>query len=188
MDTSTQQEAPNQKPDKEAPQPKNDTLFVVDRTATDPVKKRVHDLLLDGGRVKQYRFGENEKVEMPASHAIRFGARDKAFEVYDHSDKRLNVMAGDAKPAEGTAMPVIPEGCCIARFEELTIDSLVVRANTEIGGLKCTKRDGKEALIAFLVDAQAAKAAAAAGDEDGIGDGDADDMNDTELKQMFRDA
>lgn len=160
-----------------------DILFVLDKTAKAPHVPREHDLLLDDGRVTTYRFEENKPLEMPRAHAVRFGARDPNFEIFDVDGNRVDFSANKAKPAEGHVAPTIPHGCCIARFEELTADSLVVRANAEKGGLTFSKRTTKDALVSFLTEATYNPEPKP--DADRVGGSDADDLPASEVDDLL---
>jgi hypothetical protein len=170
-------------PEKAKPEKEKDVLLVLDRTARSLDVPRRHDVLLDNDHVVTYAFLENQKVEMPAAHAIRLGNADRNFEVYREDGSRLDVHATATKPAEGQLPPPIPRGCCIAKFEELSVDSLVIRAVALKGGMGLSKRNGKEALVNFLTEATAQPEPIV--EKDGVGDAEAEDLGDADLKKLW---
>lgn len=106
----------------------NPTGFVIDTLAV--AAPRTHGIITAFDRegkpatIKNYDLTAHTPVPMPLDHAMQF-LKDAAFVVTNEKGEVL-------KPLDVSAEKVthvqLPEGCIIAKYEELTREALVLRA------------------------------------------------------------
>lgn len=123
-------------------------------------------------QIKNYSLSAEKATPMPLDHAMQF-LKDSAFVV---TDEKGNVMKPMENIAEKATHIALPEGCVIAKYEELTRDALVLRAKVlpNSGSIHPIKSKTSD-VIAFLIahDAAGKKPAKAQG------------MNEDELDRLF---
>lgn len=119
-------------------------LEVLDLNAKPPRLERKHEIPLGkDGQTITYTFKYGERLTMPFEHGCFF-MNNPGFHVYE---------PGASKPYDPTPKPetptmTLPEGMVVASLDELTQESLVVRANK--AGANMAKGTKKVELIAFL--------------------------------------
>lgn len=157
---------------------------VEDLNATRVGVERAHDIIV-AGEIITYPFRPRHSTKMPFAHAVKF-LKNKAFRVTDASGKVYEPIA-EAKP-EARASLSIADDEVIARLDELTVESLAIRANALDGGEGFKKSSRKADIMAFLIerarqsrDPSARRAPGRGGDDDGG----ADDMSDDEVAAML---
>ena len=132
--------------------------FVVDTLAV--AGPRIHSIITkfdkDGkpALTKQYPLVSDKSTPMPLDHAMQF-LKDKAFIVTDEKGTVLKPLENIEEKATHVQ---IPEGYVLAKYEELSRDSLVLRAKvlpnaSAIHPVKTKSAD----IIAFLKANDAAK-------------------------------
>lgn len=124
-----------------------DTMFVLDRTATPVAPTRKHEVMQEDGTTMTYTFKHGERLEMPSNHAAVFLKSD-AFEVYDTKDAKTPYRPTPKTPETPTFK--LEDDQVVAYLEELTAPALMVRANQAGGAFKGSPK--KETLIEFLID------------------------------------
>lgn len=145
--TATTPETGNSK-DKKGPK----IFTVYDTNAKAGGQGRIHEIITEmrGDEVistKSYVLFSDRACQMPEEHALKF-LRDKAFVVMD--DKAKQVKPVEVKEITGVKMRLEPDET-IAKFEEMTRESLLRRAKVLPGSEELKASDDKETIIAFLV-------------------------------------
>ena len=103
----------------------SDELEVLDLSARPPYPERKHEILAGSdGQTVIYTFKHGERLTMPFEHGCIF-MNNPGFHVFE---------PGASKPYDPTPKPdtpklTLPEGMVVASLDELTQESLVVRAN-----------------------------------------------------------
>jgi len=122
----------------------SDELEVLDLSARPPYPERKHEILAGSdGQTVIYTFKHGERLTMPFEHGCIF-MNNPGFHVFE---------PGASKPYDPTPKPdtpklTLPEGMVVASLDELTQESLVVRANK--AGANMPKSTKKVELIDFL--------------------------------------
>lgn len=138
----------------------DETLFVQDPTARVGEPPRQHEMLeIDEAsgqkRPTVYKFEAGEKKAMPLHMAVRFAKA--GFIVTDEN----GAIYTPPTQASDEVVMLLQPGQCIARYDEMKQESLLMRAKAVIGGEKFNKATRVADLIAFLVEQDAKKAAEA---------------------------
>lgn len=152
---------------------------VQDHTCVNGGPPRVHSIIIDG-RERPVSFTFGVPLEMPEAHARKF-LRDPAFEVMDEKGNQIRPAIPITRGFDRTELA---EHECVARLDELTIDSLVERAGPLPGGERMNHKVGKTALIAFLIASRKKKLRQNLSPEVRDTSGDTDEMSDGELARM----
>lgn len=150
--------------------------FVVDTLAV--AGPRIHSIITafdkDGkpALTKQYPLLSDKSTPMPLDHAMQF-LKDKAFIVTDDKGVVLKPLENIEEKASHVQ---IPEGYVLAKYEELTRDSLVLRAKVlpNASGIHPVKTKSAD-IIAFLKADEATKRKATSRPE----------MTEAELDKLF---
>jgi len=162
------------------------TLFVLDSTANARFPTRTHDLIVGYDEeiplVQTYTFTAHKRLEMPFAHAVKFLKIAEFVVSEDAEGKRRYDPTPSGKQA---GMPVRDSNQVVANLSELTIDALLIRCNQMTGGETITKRDGKEAMIDFLINASGKVAPRPTAPQGG--DDELEDMADDEVRNMLDD-
>ena len=160
-------------------------LYVLDTNARPPSPVREHEVLLEDGGTKSYKFKANEWTKMQAAHAIKFLC-DAAFVVSEsEGGPRIKPII---TRTEGGAIPTLKPDECICRFEELTQKSLLTRAQMKQGGELYSSNALKADLIEFLMGKQSkAPPPKQAPSVDDVTDVTGEEMSDDEVAGMFND-
>lgn len=150
--------------------------FVVDTLAV--AAPRIHSIITAFDKdnkpalTKQYPLSSDKPTPMPLDHAMQF-LKDKAFIVTNEKGEVLKPLENIEEKASHVQ---IPEGYVLAKYEELTRESLVLRAKVLPNAANIHPVKSKAAdVIAFLKAADAAKHKAASKPE----------MTETELDKLF---
>lgn len=132
-----------------------DTLFVLDTTATQESGSRTHDMLVDG-RAVPVKFDYGVPKELPFGVAMRF-LKTPEFQLTDKDGKPRDFQRVPIQPDELGAGERfrLAEDETVAKYNELTVDALVMRAVLLPGGEKMSKRFGKDAIVEFIQTATA---------------------------------
>jgi hypothetical protein len=165
-----------------------ETLYVMDTTATPAYPTRTHEHLIDGVPT-QFTFAVGQKLPLSIDKALKF-LKDPAFIVTDADGKRYDPTPKE--PTGAAAVELAPNEL-IARIDELSTDALVIRAKQINGGEGFKKQDGREKIIAFLIEKTAATRANEAAravptQAPGSGNIETEDMGEDEVGKMFEDA
>jgi len=152
--------------------------FVVDTLAV--AEPRIHSIITafdkDGkpALTKQYPLTSDKPTPMPLDHAMQF-LKDKAFIVTNDEGVVMKPLENIEEKASHVQ---IPDGYVLAKYEELTRDSLVLRAKVlpNSGAIHPVKSKSAD-IIVFLKANEAAKREAPRRAE----------MSDAELEQLFQD-
>ena len=150
--------------------------FVVDTLAV--AGPRIHSIITAFDKAgkpvltKQYPLTSDKATPMPLDHAMQF-LKDSSFVVTDDKGVVLKPLENIEEKATHVQ---IPEGYVLAKYEELTRDSLVLRAKVlpNSGAIHPVKSKSAE-IIAFLKANEAAKREAPRRPE----------MDDAELARLF---
>jgi hypothetical protein len=134
-------------------------LKVYDSSATAEAPTRVHEIIVNG-ELEKITFRRGEATVLEESRALKF--LQDGFTVMDEND---TPYTPPVKADEKVSAQLKP-GECIARFEELSLEALKIRAAVLPGGEALAKAK-KDDVIAFLVSAQNGPAAASDGDVTG---------------------
>lgn len=134
----------------------SNTLFVRDTNCRAGFEKRTHRVALDNGGFASYTFTQDEKLEMPAGHAMKF-LKDEAWVVTDHEGNRILPIE---EVKSGQEIPKLRVDQVVARWDELTAQALLTRAQMRRGGEKFRQGAKKSDLIAFLTSEAEVKARA----------------------------
>lgn len=123
--------------------PKN--LLVNDQSATGSHPVRIHELMIDG-IIRSYKFEYGKKTELPYEIGIKF--MKDGFDVYEPgSDVPMRAPA----VTDTTSNIRLAPDEVVARLDELTDDSLVLRVALKPGGEKLAVGEfDREKTIAFL--------------------------------------
>lgn len=172
---------------KKAEEKEEPFLLVEDQTATLNYPERTHEIVYDG-KVKAFTFKYGEKQKMPVDLALKFLKHD-AFVVTD-PDTGNRYEPTPAAPDMGLGVKLQP-GECVARYDELSLESLIVRAKQLPGGEKLNRNLGKQAVIDFILKQETAKLSLvkAGADEDvaAVRGGSSDGMTKAEVDKLFGD-
>lgn len=108
---------------------------------------RIHELADANGRRINVEFPVDKYVELPLTLALPL-VGNNGFEVIGPDGKIL-------KPARarGAETLTLDYDQTIARYSELTIEALIERARPLPGGDKLSRKDGKDAIINFILEA-----------------------------------
>lgn len=140
---------------------------------------RVHEPVLG----HSYPLTHDAFTMMPAAHAVHF-LGDPAFEVINEDAVKVAPIP-KGKTSKGEEYRPAP-GQVVAALEELTTDALLARAQLTPGGERLTKRNGREPIIKFIIDAQMAVAEGRTpGRASAPPTGDADEMDDDALAKLM---
>ncbi len=144
--------------DKAAVADTDDILFVEDPTARINDEPRKHEMLEDDPasgqrRIVPYIFKAGEKLQLPTHTAMRFA---KAGMIVTDQNGQLYKPPSQVSD---DAMRHLAPGECIARYDELKQEALLMRCKLIVGGEKFNKASRIADLIAFLTESDAKKAA-----------------------------
>lgn len=128
-------------------------VLVVDTTATDPNRPRIHEYI-EGGQVKRLSFKPNEAKELPRLLAATFLKHEGFIRVNAEGDQIEWDGAVPKQPSEMGAGEkfVLKANETIARFSELTAQAIANRAALIPGGPEFIQRPGlsKQEVIDFV--------------------------------------
>lgn len=152
--------------------------FVVDTLAV--AGPRIHSIITKFDKAgkpvltQQYPLTSDKPTPMPLDHAMQF-LKDTAFIVTDEKGVVLKPLENIEEKATHVQ---IPEGYVLAKYEELTRDSLVLRAKVlpNAGAIHPVKTKSAD-IIAFLKANEASKKQAPAKAE----------MSEAEVEALFKD-
>ena len=157
-----------------------------------PAPPRVHDLVING-QVRSYIFNYGKPLEMTEAEARKFMAIE-AFQVFNTQGDRV-LPTVSVFEGIGTNRRELANNECIARFDELTLDSLRDRAAPLPGGENIIRANTPKAeVIAFMIGARKKKQALERAPEKAparsFDPDDVDDMDEMEARRMaeFEDA
>lgn len=122
------------------------TLLVVDSSCTEEAKERTHDIIVDG-RVISVTFKHGEDTVLPFEQGVKFMCDGFVVTECGGAELTLPAIATDNVSAQ------IGPDECLAKYTELTISALKLRAAQKEGGeiyLDADDED-KEDLIAFIM-------------------------------------
>jgi len=121
------------------------TLKVVDSSATEEYPLRTHSVKLHGKEMEiTFKWGED--TILPYDLAMKFN--QEGFDLYDPATGEK--FRAPTKTDETIRIRIQPDEI-VARYDELTVDALKVRAVSKQGGEKfLVKEASKEELIEFL--------------------------------------
>lgn len=149
---------------------------VWDTSATHSVRQREHEIIFNG-EIETIHFEYNKPTLMPFEKAIKF--RQEGFIVKDPNGFQV---VGPNKQVDTITDKLAPDEV-IARLDELTIESLIVRAVMRPGGEHYSKSSSKTDLIKFLLKDKGVKPARRGRPtEDLIDD---EPMSDEQLRNML---
>jgi len=160
------------------------TLFVLDTNARPPCPVRVHEIPLENGGVKPYTFRQFKWVEMPHAHAVKF-LRDEAFVVADKPDNEGTRLKPIVDRPSDEPSPSLAPNEVIARYDELTVGALLIRAQMKPGGEGFTRITKKKDLEKFLTGEVEVGDDAAPAPADGEVDVTGEEMSEDEVAGMF---
>lgn len=166
-------------------------LFVRDTTALDDERPRVHTQMI-GGKPMDYAFYRGKPLPLEFAVAMKFLKVDSFIVSTDEAGLHRYKPTAEGKTTDGSKLVLQPDQC-IANYEELMQEFLVIRANQRPGGEGFKKNAKRADLIAFLsqgaAELEQAKAAAGApqgndGEQvvveeiggDGLSDGEANEL------------
>jgi len=141
---------------------------------------RTHAIMVDG-QERPYTFKYAEDLPMPEAHARKF-VHDLAFDVKNADGRRIKPAIPITKGFDGRF--TLDDDQCVARLDELSMESLLDRAAPLPGGEKLSLKSGKAAVIKFLIDARKKKLTQNLSPEKRETDGETDEMSAAELQRM----
>lgn len=125
-----------------------DELYVIDTTATAENPTRVHEHMVAGRREK-FTFGYGVRMKMPRAVAMKF-AKTESFIVEDADGNRVQPIV--TQPfINGVKSVDLAVDQCIANFNELTDEALLIRCQQSNGGEVITRDNSRSQRIEFLV-------------------------------------
>ena len=163
---------------------KEGTYKAIDPSAVHGYPPRLHEIVVDG-KAHPYTFHPSVAVTMPRTHAMKF--LKAGFHVIDpKGNVMVNAPAGP--DPHQTAKFELGEEEVVARYDELTLEALLLRVNQMIGGERLQRTDGKDAMIAFLkADRIKREAVFKQRRNDGISSGgEVEDMPPEDIDKMFQ--
>ena len=154
---------------------------VQDTTCVAGGPKRTHEIIVDG-RIKPCTFEYGVPLSMQESHARKF-VHIPEFIVLNAEGKRVKPAIPITLGFDASGKLTLAEDQCVARLDELSMESLLSRAAPLLGGEKMTLKTGKATVIAFLIEARK-KITQNLSPERRESDGEADEMSDAEVKRL----
>lgn len=142
---------------------------------------RTHEIVVDGA-IKAYKFTYHADVPMPEGHAKKY-MHDDAFVVLRPDGQRVKAAISITRGFDANKL-VLAADECVARLEELSMESLLDRAAPMAGGETLSLRSGKKAVIEFLIQARKKKITQNLSPEKREAGGDVEDMSEAELKRI----
>lgn len=143
-------------------------------------KPRMHESRI--GRIWPLRF--DRPCYMPEADARMF-LKDTAFQVYDADDELVPSLS--AQQLSRKLPDKLDPEYCVASLHELTTEALLTRAAQREGGHRFSSATGRDTLINFLVDGQAAMDRATI-DRDRLTDGEVDDLDEAAVRKALEGA
>lgn len=169
---------------KTAPATKSDFApwSVQDTTCVAGGPKRTHEIIVDG-LIKPCAFEYGVPLTMPESHARKF-VHIPEFIVLNAEGKRVKPAISITLGFDAAGKLTLADDQCVARLDELSMESLLSRASPLLGGEKMTLKTGKATVIAFLIEARKKKLVQNISTEKRASGDDADEMSDAEVQRM----
>lgn len=155
--------------------PKADPWSVVDTTCVAGGPKRTHEIIVDG-LVKPYHFEYGVPHPMPEAHARKF-VHIPEFTVTNAEGRRVKAAIPITRGFDKDGKLTLLDDECVARLEELSMESLLDRAAPLQGGEKLSLKSGKAAVTKFLVEARKKKLTQNLSREKRETDGETEDMS-----------
>jgi len=155
---------------------------VQDTTCVAGGPKRTHEIIVDG-HIKPQSFEYGVPLAMPETHARKF-VHIPEFIVLNAEGKRVKPAIPITMGFDASGKLTLAEDQCVARLDELSMESLLSRAAPLLGGEKMTLKTGKSAVIAFLIDARKKKITQNISTDKRDGDVETDEMSDAEMRRM----
>ena len=158
-----------------APAPKP---WTVQDTTCKPDETRTHQIVVDG-IIKSYDFKYFAEIHMPEGHARKF-VHIPEFIVTNPDGRRVKAAISITRGFDANGNMTLADDECIARLEELSMESLLDRAAPMKDGEKLSLKSGKAAVIKFLTEARRKKLTQNLSPEKVA----ADELSDIELKRL----
>lgn len=137
-------------------EPKGDKEFYIcDLSAKDPGVKRDHQMIIDGA-LKTFSFSANKPTRMSRAAGIKFLRHSENFRRTDKDGNEILWQATPTQPGDLQAGQtlVLADGETIARYDEMHIDALRVRAMQLPDGERFADAENRDEIIAFIISKQ----------------------------------
>jgi hypothetical protein len=128
---------------------------VQDTTCVAGGPRRTHEIIVDG-LIKPCTFEYGIPLPLPESHACKF-VHIPEFIVTNAEGKRVKPAIPITAGFDASGKFALAEDQCVARLDELSMESLLARAAPLVGGEKMTLKTGKATVIAFLIESRKKK-------------------------------
>ena len=153
--------------------------WTVQDTNCKPEETRTHEIVVDG-LIKAYPFKYGVELSMPEGNARKF-MHDPAFIVKNPEGRRVKPAISITRGFDASGNLILADDECVARLEELSMESLLDRAAPMKDGEKLSLKSGKAAVIKFLTEARRTKIAQ---NISPVKDLAVDEMSDLDFKRM----